>query len=105
LVFDDPWFLQALDGERSKVWQTLRRIEDHERHANVVVVEAIEVPTQTFGNWWMGFAVRNEDTVAIFVPYLSNGLLRPHDMSATAIVSLMMALAKAGLSRKLAVDV
>lgn len=102
LVFDDRWFLQILEGERAAVWRTLHRISDDERHANVVIAEAAEVEERLFGNWWMGLATRNAETAPLFAPYLRNGLLRPQDMSARAILDLVVRLANVGLSRKMA---
>lgn len=102
LVFDDQWFLQALEGERAQVWRTLRRIEDDERHANVVVIDARQVEARLFGNWWMGVATRTEQTAPIFAPYLRDGLLHPQDMTADAVLAMTTALCKLGLSRSLA---
>lgn len=103
LVFDDRWFLQVLEGDRGPVWQTLRHIEDDERHSNIVVVEAKEVPDRIFGSWWMGLATRSNLTADAFAPFLQGGVLRPNEMRADDILSLMISLAKTGLSRKLAV--
>lgn len=102
LVFDDQWFLQTLEGERARVWETLRRIEEDERHSNIVVVEAREVPTRIFGSWWMGLATRNAATAKTFAPFLKRGALRPEEMSADAVLQLMIGLAQTGLTRKLA---
>lgn len=103
LVFDDRWFLQVLEGERTAVWGTLNRISDDERHANVVIAEAVEITERLFGNWWMGLATRNASTAQFFAPYLRNGLLQPQDMTARAILDLAVKLAGVGLSRKMAV--
>ncbi len=102
LVFDDMWFLQALEGERSDVWRTFKRIGRDERHSEVAVVEMVEVKERHFGNWWMGLAQRGPDTEAFFAPYVSNGLLKAERMSAEDILSLMTQLAKRGLNRGLA---
>lgn len=103
LVFDDRWFLQTLEGERERVWGTLRRIEDDQRHSNIVVVEAKEVPTRVFGSWWMGLATRTNATAGAFAPYLKDGVLRPDDMKADDILDLMIRLAQTGMTRKLTV--
>lgn len=102
LVFDDRWFLQILEGDRTEVWKTLNRISDDERHSNVTIAEAIEIEERLFGNWWMGLATRNAATAPLFAPYLRNGLLQPQDMSARAILDLVVKLAGVGLSRKMA---
>ena len=102
LIFDEQWFLQVLEGEREKVWRTLNRIENDERHSNVVIIEAGIVPSRLFGNWWMGLAKRDKVTEHIFAPFLKNGRLDPRDMAAEAVLELMTRLSKQGMSRKLA---
>ena len=85
LVFDNDWFVQALEGERAAVWRTLRRIELDERHANVVVIDARWVDERLFEGWWMGLAVHTAQTAAAFAPYLKNGMLRPQHMTAEEV--------------------
>jgi hypothetical protein len=102
LIFDELWFIQVLEGKREAVWRTFQRICEDERHANVVLVEMREVDERRFGNWWMGFATRDDGTEATFTPYLRNGHLSPPTMSAGMMLDLMLELAKAGLSRELA---
>lgn len=100
LIFDDLWFIQALEGDRETVWQTFQRICQDERHSNVVLAEMREVKERQFANWWMGLATRNDHTEAAFAPYLRNGHLSPPTMSIDMMLQLMVELAKLGLSRQ-----
>lgn len=102
LVFDDLWFLQALEGDRNKVWSTFERIKDDARHADVTLVDVRDAPERIFGNWWMGLAKRDTTTEVAFKPYLRGNLLGPHAMSSDQILALMIDLARIGLSRELA---
>jgi hypothetical protein len=102
LVFDDLWFLQTLEGSRDNVWKTFERIKGDERHTNVTLVEVTDVPSRIFGNWWMGFAQRNAETESAFKPYLQGGRIKPTEMTAQQILTLMIELSKLGLSRELA---
>ena len=102
LVFDDDFFLQALEGDRDQVWKTLKRIEDDERHVNVTIIDARQTDDRLFANWWMGLARRDDQTEAVFAPHLKNGRWQPKDMTSTDVVEMMTALAKSGLSRRLA---
>jgi hypothetical protein len=102
LIFDELWFMQALEGNREAVWKTFQRICEDERHGNVVLVEMREVSERRFGNWWMGLATRNDETEATFAPYLRHGHLSPPSMSAERMLALMVELAKLGLSREVA---
>ena len=102
LAFDSQWFLQVLEGDRTEVWKALRRIEEDDRHSNVVIVEAIEVSARIFGNWWMGIATCNAATADTFAPFLKNGFLQPQDMTAKEMLTLLISLSKIGFSRQLA---
>lgn len=100
LVFDDLWFLQTLEGERSQVWATFERIKNDERHADVTLVDVRDASERIFGNWWMGLAKRDATTEGAFKPYLKGNLLVPHAMTSEQILSLMIELAGMGLSRE-----
>ncbi len=100
LIFDDLWFVQALEGDRKAVWQKFQRICDDERHGNIVLVEMRDIEERLFGNWWMGLADHNERTHAAFAPYLRHDRLSPVNMSASALLTLMINVAKLGLSRE-----
>ena len=102
LIFDDMWFLQALEGERQTVWRKYERIREDERHANVVLVEMVEIDRRLFGNWWMGLAKRTEETEHLFAPHLRNGRFQADAMAAKEIVALMEALSVFGLQRDIA---
>ena len=101
LVFDDKWFLQALEGERRAVWTTYERIAEDERHDRTHLVELMSVPDRLFGNWWMGVATRTAATEAAFRPYLRNGLFSPEDMNAQNILDLMLCVSRIGLHREM----
>ena len=101
LVFDDDWFLQALEGERRAVWKTFERIEEDDRHAGTHLVELIEVERRLFGNWWMGVATRTATTEDAFRPYMRGGLFSPEAMSAQHVLDLMLSLSRVGLHREM----
>ena len=101
LVFDNLWFLQALEGERSKVWATFERIKGDPRHSDVTLVDVRDAEERVFGNWWMGLAKRDASTEATFRPYLKGDLLQPRTMSGADILALMVELARVGLAREL----
>ena len=101
LVFDDKWFLQALEGERRAVWTTFERIGEDERHAGTHLVELVAVNERLFGNWWMGVATRTPATEAAFRPYVRDGFFAPELMSARHILDLMQSLSRIGLNREM----
>ena len=95
------WFLQALEGERQAIWRKFERIREDDRHANVVLVEMVEIEQRFFGNWWMGLAMRTEETEHLYAPHLRHGCFQADAMSAREIVALMEALSAHGLQRDL----
>jgi hypothetical protein len=102
LIFDDEWFVQALEGESDDVMSILRKVEADHRHIDVKIIETATVPSRCFGNWWMGGLVRSGKTASLFVPYLVDGRFDPSHMTADQILSLMVALTAAGADRELA---
>lgn len=103
LLFDDQWFLQALEGDRPTVWATYERIREDERHEGVMIAEFAETSERVFGNWWMGLATRYAKTEHIFQSLLAGGRFDPRAMSARQMMELMVSLSRVGLSRELAV--
>ena len=102
LVVDPLWFVQMLEGERKAVWSTFRRLEDDDRHANVVLVEMREAEERLFANWWMGLVRVSDDNRDVLGKHLVDGHLRPHRMSAAQMSGLMSDVASLGLARETA---
>jgi hypothetical protein len=100
LMFDELWFIQALEGERSAVWRTYMRIFEDERHSNVTVIDARAIGERVFGNWWMGLAQRNQATEQAFARGGFGRRLEPQSMSIEAVLALMTDIAKIGLQRE-----
>ena len=99
LIFDTLWFVQILEGERTAVSETLRRIMADPRHDAVTVMDARPIAERQFGNWWMGLALLRGD--AGLHANIRSGRLDPRMMSGEQAVALALDLAKAGLNRKL----
>jgi hypothetical protein len=101
LVFDDLWFIQALEGDRTQILATFERLKDDERHSNATLVELNGVDSRMFGNWWMGLATRKEANARAFAPYLHEGRLRPALMTGQQVLGLICEVAKLGLTREI----
>ncbi len=99
LIFDDLWFIQALEGDRRDILSLYEKLKDDDRHANVCMAELIDVETRMFGNWWMGLATRDSVTQPVFERYLRRGRLHPNEMQAAQLTDLIRSVAKAGLDR------
>jgi hypothetical protein len=102
LLFDDEYFVQALEGEEADVKVIFGKICQDNRHFDITVVEKANVPSRLFANWWMAGLLKAGKTAALFEPYQRDGRFDPLKMTANEILSLMQALTAAGLDRRLA---
>lgn len=55
LLLIDQVFFQVLEGERSAIKETLKRIARDRRHNGIIHVLAAERPERNFPDWSMGF--------------------------------------------------
>lgn len=88
LIFDRSCFLQILEGDKTQVYLTFRRIESDPRHADVVVVGAREVPARCFPNWTMAGALRTLEQDEIFMRYGIGKTIVPSRLKADIVVAL-----------------
>lgn len=62
LLYRAPYFIQALEGEKSVVDPLFEKISQDERHRNVLLVFEDTIESRTFSQWSMGFnKITNED--------------------------------------------
>ena len=104
LLFDDEYFVQALEGEEADVKAIFDKICKDDRHFQITCIEKTAVKARIFGNWWMAGLLKSGKTAALFEPYQRDGRFDPSKMTADEILSLMQALTEAGLDRRLAAD-
>lgn len=55
LVFHEGSFLQILEGEEEVVVALYNKIEEDDRHSNVLMLLRTEIDERSFGDWKMGF--------------------------------------------------
>lgn len=55
LLFQNGFFIQALEGEEAAVESTYSSIQRDDRHRHLIVVEKIPIERRSFANWSMGF--------------------------------------------------
>lgn len=88
LIMDRACFLQILEGDKTTVFKTFRRIETDARHADVVVVGSREVARRHFPDWTMVGALRTIDQDEIFIKYGIGREIIPSRLNADLIVAL-----------------
>jgi hypothetical protein len=53
LYYDDIYFVQALEGRRSRVTQTYNKLCNDPRHCNLYLVSCLDIRERLFPNWSM----------------------------------------------------
>ncbi|MCK9604972.1 MAG: BLUF domain-containing protein [Methylomonas sp.] len=64
LLFLDPFFIQILEGEESKVNDLFSTIKQDPRHHKVSLIYKKPIAKRSFADWSMGFNVIKPETVA-----------------------------------------
>lgn len=100
LIMDSTCFLQILEGDKSAIFKTFRRIEADPRHADVVVVGSRDVSMRSFENWTMAGALRTIDQDEIFIKYGIGREIVPARLNAKIIVALAQELQASHVSMR-----
>jgi hypothetical protein len=81
LLYDGYRFLQALEGEPSRVHRAYDRIKADPRHRALVLLASHEVTDRSFGNWSMAsqrVGISRGNTVVELVDSLTNEVADPN---------------------------
>lgn len=71
LFYSGDWFVQVLEGGRSKISQRFQKIIDDERHQNVVLVEFTPIDERCFPDWelrYIGAVPNHEQIIRRYMP-------------------------------------
>lgn len=88
LIFDKPWFVQILEGERPEVSKIYGRISRDPRHSGLSIVNLRNIDQRSFPNWSMGSAVRGPDAQGLYLKHGIGGPLDPTRINSTQIIAL-----------------
>jgi hypothetical protein len=94
LVFADGFFLQALEGARSRINALYARILRDKRHTDSVILHYREIDKRLFGDWSMGYVLSNEKNRSLFLAYSLDARFSPLTLSGTAAEQLLGELAE-----------
>ncbi len=81
LCFNRNYFLQCLEGSRTKVNETYHRILNDHRHDKIVLLDYREIPQREFGEWFMGYLPETKTTRPLNLKYSPHEKFIPHEMS------------------------
>jgi hypothetical protein len=93
LMFDDLWFIQALEGDRDAVWKSVDRIRGDGRHRQLTIVNAQDIESRSFERWSMTLITRNNFTRQIMDTYSREGRMNVKDMVAEDFLKVLSILA------------
>jgi hypothetical protein len=92
LVYDEKWFVQALEGEAAAVSHSFERILRDPRHGEVTLTTMRPVATRRYGSTPLAAIARGEDNAAIFRQYAEGSGFDPRLMPADRLAYLVEAL-------------
>ncbi|WP_298290351.1 BLUF domain-containing protein [Thiomonas sp.] len=94
LVFADGYFLQALEGARSRINALYTRILRDPRHTDSVILHYHDIDRRLFGEWSMGYVLSTDKNRALFLAYSLEARFSPLELSAAAAESMLGELAE-----------
>lgn len=92
LCFNRNYFLQVLEGERSKVCELYAKIANDKRHTHLVIYHLVEVNQREFHDWSMGYVPESSLTAHEILKHASSTEFNPTEMSAQSILQMMLSL-------------
>ncbi|CAO4154393.1 BLUF domain-containing protein [Methylorubrum extorquens] len=100
LIFDKTYFIQILEGERSRVTDTYNRIARDSRHSTATIINVRDVPARLFPNWTMGGAMRTPEVQEVYLQHGFGGTLQPNRLKSDQVISLALDLQAFEVSRR-----
>lgn len=91
LICDDRWFVQALEGDESKISAAFERILRDQRHCDVALVTMQAITERRFPHFAMACVCRDEDNRALFRHYADAEGFDPRQMRPDRLSDLLAA--------------
>ncbi|MFK7740758.1 MAG: BLUF domain-containing protein [Planctomycetota bacterium] len=93
LLFRQEFFAQVLEGDRKDVSETFLKLSSDTRHHSIQLLGQIDEPERSFGTWSMGYLAITAAHISILRRHGIKAELNQDDMSHSALVAAMEALA------------
>ncbi|GEL43239.1 hypothetical protein MEX01_38300 [Methylorubrum extorquens] len=90
LIFDKTWFVQILEGDRSKVTETYNRIARDARHSTATIMSVRDVEGRLFPNWTMGGAMRTPEMQEVYLQHGIGSEMNPATLKSAQVVALAL---------------
>ncbi|MBD1581056.1 BLUF domain-containing protein [Pseudoalteromonas sp. S16_S37] len=92
LCFNCSYFLQCLEGARTEVNETYKRILNDERHQNVVMLDYREIDSREFSDWTMGYIPSSTISIPINLKFSEASEFNPYAMSGASAYMMLLEL-------------
>lgn len=96
LIWDDCWFVQALEGAERDVSTTFERILRDQRHRDVSLVTMEAVAERRYPNFAMACIGRNQDNCDLFRHYGEDDRFDPRQIRRDRLSDLIEAVVRRG---------
>lgn len=90
LCFNQKYFLQCLEGSRSKVNETYHKILNDSRHEHIVLLDYQEIIHREFSEWSMGYMPTASLTRHAIIKHSGQNEFVPFEMSGGSALDLMI---------------
>ncbi|BFM17453.1 BLUF domain-containing protein [Maricurvus nonylphenolicus] len=92
LCFNRKFFLQCLEGSRSKVNETYHSILNDNRHQRIIMLDYKEISARNFSEWSMGYMPESSLTSPVNIKFSGTPEFNPYEMSGESAHLMMLAL-------------
>ena len=89
LVFDHPYFLQTIEGERQTVNDLFAKLMGDSRHSRVTLLSYAAVEKRLFAEWSMEFRSAAAVSKSLYLRYGCSSRFEPYGLSAAGADALM----------------
>ncbi|MDP2636511.1 MULTISPECIES: BLUF domain-containing protein [unclassified Pseudoalteromonas] len=94
LCFNSNYFLQCLEGARTQVNQTYKRILNDERHTDITLLYYDEIAVRDFADWSMGYVPSSSLSSSINLKFSGCTDFNPYKISGDGAFKMMLELKK-----------
>ncbi|KQP61269.1 hypothetical protein ASG40_00780 [Methylobacterium sp. Leaf399] len=91
LIFNEAYFLQAMEGDRAAISEQLWRLAEDDRQSGMVLLFAGAIDRRDFEGWTVGFAGHTPALDALYLLHGTQAKLDPPPMTARGAVGLLRA--------------
>lgn len=90
LCFSRKYFLQCLEGSRSKVNSRYQKILADSRHEKAIILSYSEITARDFNGWDMAYLAESTMTEAMILHHSGSPDFNPFEMGASSARALLM---------------